>query len=917
MATKNDLSATIRMLGDILGETIVEQEGQAIYELEEQIRGCSKDLRSGDAAAGDQLRQLIPALVADLPRAKWILQAFATYFQLVNLAEEHHRVQVLRQRSQKAADAGVEMDETIGEAIRRLADAGLSPAEVQQVLDQLFISPVYTAHPTESKRQTVQRILRRIAKLLVRYSSGDLITSETDDLRNELHTCVVLLWQTDTARIRRRTVMDEARNNGLYFFENTLFSVVPQIYDDVQVALRNSYPNDAFQVPAFLKYGTWIGGDRDGNPFVTFDVTRETLKAQKELVLNRYGRELTLLYEHLSQSTTRVKFSQEFLQSLDHDRQLLTSGELQFFERFFQEPYRQKLIAMYHRIQATRDQNQQPDVDVGTRAYAAAGEFWADLSLIQRSLNENRGERLSREVVRLMRLVEVFGFHLASMDIRQHSEKHDVATAELMQRNSICEAYSELEEAAKVELLEQHIETAGRLQLDGIPADELESIQLFELIRESKQHIATQAIESYIISMTEGVSDVLEVALFAQRAGLFGAIDIVPLFETIDDLQAAPGIMRALFESPVYKRHLAGRENRQQVMIGYSDSNKDGGFLRANWMLYEAQREIANVAHEFGICLTLFHGRGGSIGRGGGPANRAILAQPPGSVRGRIKITEQGEVVSSRYANPQIARRHLEQLVSAAIQTAARPLDANDPRSDWHDAMEELSVLAYDMYRQLVERPEFLEYFHVATPIDQIDNLNIGSRPAKRRSNESIRDLRAIPWVFAWNQTRVNLPSWFGVGTALDTWMQADSSRLARLRLMYEEWPFFRVLFDNVQLGLGKSDMKIAELYAGLATDEVREEIFGAIETEFRLSEKTVLQVTNQSQILECEPWLQRSIRVRNPYVDPMNYLQAALLKRLRTTASEDPDNEELIKRLIAAVRMSVNGIAAGVKNVG
>ena len=908
------------MLGDILGETIIEQEGQALFELEELIRASSKAWRAGVDQAGQTLSQTIPELVRDLPKARAILQAFATYFQLVNLAEEHHRVQVLRQRAQKATDTGVPMDATIHEAITRLAAAGRSASDVQDLLNQLSIVPVYTAHPTESKRQTVQQILRSIANLLVRYSSEDLITSELDDVRRKLHARVVLLWQTDTARIRRPTVLDEVRNNGLYFFETALFQVVPRIYENVYAALRANYPGHAFDVPSFLTYGTWIGGDRDGNPFVTFDITREALRAQKDLVLDRYGRELNRLYEMLSPATTRVSFSQEFLDSLQADQQLLSAKELQLFHRFGQEPYRQKLIVMYRRIQATREENKQPWGE-GTystsRAYADAREFWNDLRLIQTSLNENRGERLSRDVVRLMRVVQVFGFHLASMDIRQHSERHSQALAEVFSENRICDDYLALDESERTSLLERQIAVPTSWQLDVVSADAAATVELFSLIAQAQSKIARKAVEAYVISMTEGVSDVLEVLAMAAQAGLLGRLDVVPLFETIDDLIAAPEIMTALFQSPAYARHLAERGQNQQVMIGYSDSNKDGGFLRANWMLYQAQHSLARVADEFGVKMTLFHGRGGSIGRGGGPANRAILAQPPDSVRGRIKITEQGEVVSSRYSNPSIGHRHLEQLVSAVMLTAGRSRQVANEPAEWTDAMQALSLTAFTKYRGLVERPEFLDYFHEATPIDQIEILNIGSRPAKRRATESIGDLRAIPWVFAWNQTRVNLPSWYGVGTALEVWTAAGDERTEQLALMYEEWPFFRSVFDNVQLGLGKADLKIARLYSHLATAETGEAIFADLEAEFDRTKRTVLAITRQDEILEREPWLQRSIMVRNPYVDPMNYLQVALLERLRSAQADDCLDEATLSQLTGAIRLSVNGIAAGVKNVG
>ena len=842
MSIQTDLSGTIRLLGDILGETIREQEGEELFELIEKIRGYSKAWRAGDSDAKDELKALVPTLVADLDDARGILQAFTTYFQLVNLAEEHHRVGILRQRAVNSSETGVPMDESIRESIADLKNAGASPEKMQEVLNRLSISPVYTAHPTESKRQTIQQILRRIAKLLTQASSIGLTPDEERAVMEELRAHVVLLWQTDISRNRRPTVMDEVRNNGLYFFRTTLFQVLPKVYEDVERALAEYYPESSFEIPSFLRYGTWIGGDRDGNPFVTFEVTESTLRAQKNLILEHYEQELNSIYRFLSPTVSRASFTKSFLDELEEDKKYLRSDEMELFLRFVNEPYRQKLIVMFRRICAARiesrkDWDQSSDDD--SRAYKTAEEFAADLKSIRRCLEENLGHRLLTGLNRLIRKVDVFGFHLATMDFRQHSRRHVDAVDELMRLSGVQSAYANLDEAQKIEILRQQIEASTDLSLDGASEETVQSARLFELIKTAHEKIAPQAIESYVISLTAGVSHVLEVLLLAKRAELFGEIDIVPLFETIEDLTNAPKIMTELFKNETYLAHLKSRGMRQQIMIGYSDSNKDGGFLRANWMLYTAQAALAKVCDQFGVTLTLFHGRGGSLGRGGGPTNRAILAQPPGSVRGRIRITEQGEVVSSRYANPAIARRHLEQLVSAVIVTAGRE-EPVAVHSGWAQAMEELSRLAFDKYRSLVQRPEFLDYFHAATPIDQIEILNIGSRPSRRKATESIGDLRAIPWVFAWNQTRVNLPSWYGVGTALHSWAGENRDRMRQLGTMYQEWPFFRSVFDNVQLGLGKADIVIAELYSDLPPAEIGQSVFADLKHEHDLAMELV-----------------------------------------------------------------------------
>ena len=494
---------------------------------------------------------------------------------------------------------------------------------------------VYTAHPTESKRQTIQQILRRLADILSKQTSPDLIPTEQRENLEQLRAHVVLLWQTDMSRNRRPTVMDEVRNNGLYFFENTLFDVVPKVYDDVTAALAEYYPDEEFEIPSFLKYGTWIGGDRDGNPYVSFKVTENTLRAQKNLALENYENELNRIYRFLSPTTTRASFSDAFLKSVESDRKYLRIDEQELFNRFENEPYRKKLIVMYRRISAAKLDNKVNWDWTGekgeSRAYRNAGEFADDLKSMQQSLMENRGERLLRDINRLVRQVDVFGFHLATMDFRQHSRRHVDAIDELFRLAKIEPGYAKLAEKEKIPLLETQINSPDRLSLKEASEETVESAELFHLIKTAHEKVSPEAIQSYIISMTMGVSHVLEVLLLAKEADLTGAVDIVPLFETIEDLTNAPQIMSELFENETYLAHLEKRGRQQQIMIGYSDSNKDGGFLRANWMLYTAQQAVAEVCDKYDMKLTLFHGRGGSLGRGGGPTNRAILAQPPGS----------------------------------------------------------------------------------------------------------------------------------------------------------------------------------------------------------------------------------------------------------------------------------------------
>lgn len=916
----------IRTLGNLLGETIIEQEGEEVFQQEEELRALAKAWRAGEQSAQSQITDLVSHLVEEPPRALAMLKAFSTYFQLVNLAEENQRVHILRQRAVVAHERGIAVAETIAHAVRRLQAEGVDAGEMRELLRELLIIPVFTAHPTEAKRRTMLFKLKTIADILDELDRSDLLPSERSEKEEQLLENIVLLWQSDEMRDRPPTVMDEVRN-GLYFFETTLFSLIPQIYEEMEKALVECYPDEKFDIPIFLRYGSWVGGDRDGNPNVNVAITEETLRTQKEVVLEQYKREVESLYNHLTTGVNRAGFSSEFIESLRRDFMLVPDSEREVLDRFEQEPYRQKLIMMFRRLEATRIENQQSwkERKLNPRAYRNAGEFIADLLLIRESLMQNKGERMARgQLSTLIRQAEVFGFHLATLDMRQHSSRHRSAMAEVLARYGLATDYEKMPEADRVAILSREIMNPRPLtaRLD-FSEETNETIGLFRLVRQAREVIGPESIQTYIISMTTEVSNMLEVLLFARDAGLMGQIEVVPLFETIEDLRAAPKIMTKLFQNAAYHQHLTIRENRQQIMIGYSDSNKDGGYLIANWMLFQAQRGLAKVCDQFKVKSLLFHGRGGTVGRGGGPANRAILAQPPESVRGRIKLTEQGEVISGRYSNADIAHRHLEQLISAVMLTSGRrPL--YEKEAQWGEVMDGLSEDAYRKYRQLIENPAFLKYFHEATPLEHISMLNIGSRPTRRKASPAIADLRAIPWVFSWTQSRVNLPSWYGVGTALSHWVEGDKSngdshseteqgeRLTQLSEMYQNWPFFHTVLDNVQMGLLKGDMAIASLYAELTDEETRQEVFSDLQAEYECTKRMILAVTGYTELMENESWLQRSIKLRNPYVDPMNYIQVAALKQLR----EQPD-APTAGALRAAVLLSVNGVAAGLQNTG
>jgi len=940
---------TVRQLGNLLGETIVEQEGQAIFDLVEELRALTRAQRQGDQTAGPQIERLTEDLVSDLDGTLGVLKAFTTYFQLINLAEEQQRVRVIRQRTAEAEENDRQMPETIAAAVNGLRRRGTEPSEVRRLLGEMLIKPVFTAHPTEAKRRTILLKLLDLTRLLRELDAHVLLPSEKKENWDQIREIVVSLWQSDVNRDRRPDVLDEVRE-GLYFFDTTLFELLPDIYGELNSALEREFPESKVSdsgeeasggLPTFLRYGSWIGGDRDGNPFVTQDVTEDALRQQKEQALELYRRTVVGMYGHLSVANSRGAFSRAFLDSLAEDLDSAPPSDKARLDRFSLEPYRQKMILIYRRLGATMAQNreawqaQRPD----PWAYPSAASFIADLELIQESLRQNKGDRLADgRFARLVQQARIFGFHLASMDIRQHSERHREAVTELLNGYYRAQdtdfSYAALSEEERTRLLVEEIESPRPLTARLLFSDETnETVALFRLIRQAHERIAPEAIGAYIISMTTSVSHVLEVLLLAKDAGLFGKIDIAPLFETIDDLIRAPKVMGALFESPIYREHLALRDNRQEIMIGYSDSNKDGGFLRSSWSLYQAQERLARTCSDYGVKLTLFHGRGGSIGRGGGPANRAILAQPPGSVQGRIKLTEQGEVISARYSNRAIAKRHLEQLVNAVLIASCEtehgsPADEGGGKNEtqvveegWVNILTAASERSEQKYRSLVEDPAFLNYFHEATPIEQLAQMNIGSRPAKRRQTSDVSDLRAIPWVFAWTQSRVNLPGWYGLGTGLDV---ESARRVDVLREMYRSWPFFRTVIDRAQLSMRRADMTIAALYASLAEEPTRVAIFGKIMEEFRRTERLILDITGQAALLDNEPWLQRSINLRNPYVDPLNYIQVALLNKQRDSAElpsgsgqagldasgDDP-------RLRQAILLSINGIAAGLQATG
>lgn len=887
---KNFLSADIHLLGDLLGEMIQEQHGDAALALVEQVRQSAKARRAGDETALDDLVQTLEAQSPEALRV--LVKAFSHYFQLINIAEDQQRIRVLRER-----EAAGELRESIAAAVQKLADAGMDAATVRALLARLRIRFVLTAHPSEAKRKEILVKLRHIADQLAERDRVNLLPREQDTLAAALAENIEELWQTRLTRAAAPSVMDEV-DFGLYFLTSVIMDVTVAIMGDLRVALQAVYPAaDWADLPPVIRYASWIGSDRDGNPNVTPEVTLNTLVALRQAARTAYMQDVSFLREHLTQSADEVPVSTFLRYSIKLDKTLP--------QRYPGEYYRQKLAQVYDRLAAD--------------GYETGIDLLVDLQLIQESLRENRGRVAADGALhRLIEKVRVFGLNLVPLEVRQDARLHRAALTTVFKAYGMADDYSALSETEKQALLTREIASNRPLfpPEPAFDADTNRVIAMWRMIADAHHRYGSDAIDTVIASRSEAPSDALALLLFATEVGVERQLDLVPLFETIDDLHNASDVMAVLFDTPVYARYLQGRGNRQQIMLGYSDSNKDGGYFASNWHLYQAQRSLAALCEERDVLLELFHGRGGSIGRGGGPTNRAILAQPHAAMRGPMKITEQGEVIAYRYSNAAIARRHLHQVVHAAL-LAAGDQTAVDVLPAWEAAMTLLSEQGRQAYRGMVyETPGFLEYWQQATPISQLSRLAIASRPVKRSAQGGFGAIRAIPWVFSWMQSRAIIPSWYGIGTALAAFCDGslECGGLSELQAMYREWPFFTALVDNVELDLAKADMGIAARYAELVTDEaLRARIFGAIQAEHKRACTHINAIVGQSQLLEHSPVILHSIERRNPYVDPLNFIQVALLRSLRD------DKLEAAERSIRQdmILSTVNGIAAGMKTTG
>ena len=901
------LRAEVRSLGSALGRVITRLEGPETLATVERLRGLAKGARAGDAAAPKGLTAEVAALKPE--EAFNQAMAFTLYFELVNLAEENFRIQLLRRRRAALLRSDAQpLRESIESAVGELKARGVDAAAMQSLVDRIAIELVFTAHPTESKRRTLLTKLRRLAQLLL-LDKGQEPGQLGDPAAVERE--IASLWLTDRSRVERPTVTDEART-GMWYFDTTLFDVLPRLHADMQRALARHYPT--VNAPArWLTFGSWIGGDRDGNPNVTAGVTADVLALHRSLALEKLYAQVRELGRTLTVSDRREALTPELKKLLRENRHL-SPGVEALMKRYPHETYRLVLAGLRERVQhASADADRTLAAPADAEPAFQASDAREILDCLARSLSAGRGAILvDGELRENLTRLDVFGLHTARLDIRQHSAPHEAAVAELLGRAD----YAKLPEAERRELLAAALAKAKPLSAAAIAEFSAATRHVVEplvLAGRARARLGADCLGIYIISMTTDVADLLEVAYLMRLAAV--ELPISPLFETLEDLSNAPRVLGELFTHPAYAPILASWQGHQHVMLGYSDSNKDCGYLTANWALYKAQDDIARVCREHRVRVTLFHGRGGSIARGGGPAAKAILAQPIALRDGGIRVTEQGEVLSTRYHDPELAHRILEQMtygVMLGIHAAEHPPAV---KPEWVEAMERMSGQGFAAYKKLVhDDPEFIAFWKQATPIDEISNLKFGSRPTFRRATQSVADLRAIPWVFSWMQARFNFPGWYGLGSALAPILKSGRAGRDLLRAMHAGWPFFQTLIDNAQLTLAKADMGIARLYASLVDDtRVRTKILVALETEFALTEKAILAITGQRKLLAKEPVLRKSVELRNPYIDPLNYLQVEMLRRLRA-GGLDKQEEEATRRV---VELTINGISGGLKNTG
>jgi phosphoenolpyruvate carboxylase len=938
------LSRQVNLLGSMLGQITREQVGEDLFERVEALRVlCKRADREDDPSLRDEAADRIAAL--DTNTIARLLHVYTTFFHLVNQAEQQEIIRINRERARRSGPAdwpmgpgtsngrtggGQPRAESIDAAVASLKEQGYSLDEVVALFGELDIQPTLTAHPTEARRRTVLRKQERIADLLSTLRQSEATPAERADALDDLYGQIALLLGTDEIRADRPTVREEVEQ-GHYFLHGPIWDTIANIHRDVQHALRRHYDATA-EIPAFLQYRSWIGSDRDGNPNVTADVTRWTFAKQRHDTITHYLDEIEQLRDDLSLSQRQIEPSEALLASLERDAQDVVLAD-ESLHQYRHEPYRLKLCYVEARLENLLDEIDEIHVEEMAADYTAV-DLLADLDLLAESLNEHgfREAGRSGRLHRLRALVKTFGFHLAALDVRQHSGVHEETVAALLQEAGVEDDYAGLSEDEKLEVLETELTNPRPLvsNHDALPETAAELMEVFDVIRAIRA-VDPEAVGSYIVSMTHTVSDLLEPMLLAKEAGLGTVsdgtfqcpIDMVPLFETIDDLDAADDRMETLFNHPVYAAHLEGRDGFQEIMLGYSDSNKDGGYWMANWALHKAINDLGIVCDDHDVDLRLFHGRGGTVGRGGGRTSQAIRALPPVVHNGRIRMTEQGEVISFRYALPDIARRHVEQLVNATLTSTAEAqaqetyekmiVDKVSTDSEVADLMDRFARYAMEAYRDLIDDgtgPGWQWYTQV-TPIEHVSRLPIASRPVSRGGGVTFESLRAIPWNFSWTQPRYIVPGWFGTGRALARLLDENPDHLNTFRTLYRDWSFFRTVLDSAQREMARARLSIAEQYDD-ALNASGPSFHDTIAEDYEQAERAILQITGQDALFDNSPVLKKSIRLRNPYTDVLNLLQVELMQRYRAT--EDEDQQEALGE---ALLLSLNGIAAAMQSTG
>ncbi|WP_156296400.1 phosphoenolpyruvate carboxylase [Mycobacterium paragordonae] len=912
------MRADIRMLGAILGDTVREQNGEEVFDLVERARVESFRVRRSEIDRNEVSRMFDGI---DIRQAIPVIRAFTHFALLANVAEDIHRE---RRRSIHVAAGEPPQDSSLAATYAKLdskKESGeLDSATVAEALEGALVAPVITAHPTETRRRTVFVTQHRITELMRLHAEGHIQTDSGRSIETELRRQILTLWQTAIIRLSRLQISDEIAA-GLRYYPASFFEVMPKVNAEVREALRARWPDADLLSGPMLQPGSWIGGDRDGNPNVTADVVRLATGSAAYTALAHYLGEVDQLEQELSMSSRLLTITPELAELAEGCQDKARDDE----------PYRRALRVIRSRLSATAadilDEQPRHTLDLGLPAYATPGELRADLDTIDASLRTHGSAVLADDRLALLReAVHVFGFHLSALDLRQNSDVHEEVVAELLAWSGVHPDYTSLPEDERVELLVAELGTRRPLVRAGAKLSELARKEL-DIIGAATYAIQTYgpaAVPNYVISMCRSVSDVLEAAILMKEAGLLDAsgdepycpVGISPLFETIDDLHNGASILQAMLDLPLYRAMVAARGDMQEVMLGYSDSNKDGGYMAANWAVYRAELALVEAARKGGIRLRLFHGRGGTVGRGGGPSYQAILAQPPGAVNGSLRLTEQGEVIAAKYAEPQAARRNLESLLAATLESTLLDVEGlGDAAEPAYAVLDEIATLAQRAYAELVhDTPGFVEYFKASTPVSEIGSLNIGSRPSSRKPTESISDLRAIPWVLAWSQSRVMLPGWYGTGTAFEQWITAgpdsEEDRLAVLHELYQRWPFFRSVLSNMAQVMAKSDLGLAARYAELVDDEsLRSRVFDKIVDEHHRTIAMYKRITGQEDLLADNPALARSVFNRFPYLEPLNHLQVELLRRYR--GGED---DELMQR---GILLTMNGLASALRNSG